>query len=223
MGIDHTIYTRTVASATDKRCLVLAEKPLARTLAIGSSWTSILIGVHFGIETLPDNSASDKVFYLGMISGTSQLPTVTASTVSNFVGVKTDPASSYIAQTGGYGYHKAYPHKIVSGTGTSGTSQYIDVKNATSGRGAWFLKITKGSPNYTISLWFSGTTTEMSTDNFKAQMLSGTPSGSGIINPINAVSFAASESSGVLDTVCFAFSNSTYKVECINIYPRVLS
>lgn len=223
MGITHTISERTISSVTDKRCIVLSGKPLARTLAVGSSWTSILIGIRMALDSEYGLSAPDSLISLGMINGISNLPTVSDGSVTNFVGVRTNPASSYTIQTGGWGYHQMYPYKIVAGTGTAGTPQYTDIRKASAGHGALFLKITKGSPNYTISLWFSETPSEMTRANFQALVDSGTPSGTGIINSINAADFAADETSGALDSVCLSFSNTTVNMEVADIYPKVLA
>lgn len=219
--MNHDITTRTANSITDNRVVVVNTVPLARTLEIGTTWNSILLGVRFAFDRVGSLSAGPMV-YFGMLNGTTNIPTG-SGTVSHFVGIRSDPSTPFTEQTGGFGFHKTAPTKIENGTATAGTSQYTDVKAASSGRGIWFLKITKGSPNYTFHAWFTGTTSEWTRSEFGLEMDSGAPADTDIINQINGATMAVDEATyGGLDSVCFAYSG-TDAMEVLDFAAKKLS
>ena len=140
--------------------LQLGNEEWVRTLAIGSSWNYIRIGLLLCITGTSSTSSGSPGMAIGMCSGSS-LPFNNAST-QNFVGVQfpgsfsyNGGASPYFAFGSANGYACKKLNSSITNAGTNlpdGVGLAINGIGATPKRGIVFVDITKGYPNYTIGL-----------------------------------------------------------------------
>lgn len=212
--------TTTFAGGNDV-ALQMGNEEWVRTLAIGSTWNHIRIGILYqivGTATISTGSG----FAVGMCSGHTN-PFNNAAT-TNFVGIECITSLGFQANSGNPYYQFASTNifackKVVSTITTAATnladSTDMGVPTAvgsTLRRGLLYVDITKGSPNYTIGIMAAqsmGSTSVGSHDFTVAELLSGlTPTfGSMTIGGFlfsvgnGAQALACDETAGGFDTV----------------------
>jgi hypothetical protein len=154
------LFVSTTFSGSPDIGLQLGNEEWVRTLAIGSSWNYIRIGVLMCITGSASTSSGSPGLAIGMCSGTS-LPFNNAS-CQNFVGVQfpgsysyTGGASPYFSFGSGNGFACKKLGSSITNAATNlpdGMGMGVNGVGATPKRGIVFVDIIKGSPNYTIGL-----------------------------------------------------------------------
>jgi hypothetical protein len=132
----------------DKR-LLLAQSQLARTMAIGSDWAKLRVGVTMSLDGAQENITGTPRLLMGLNSGTSNLPF--DETPGHFIGVRTNVASMTYAGTAlSYGISDTIQlYKNLAGVETT--------SNLTSARN---MGISRASENHdyvngpSVSTWF---------------------------------------------------------------------
>src|SRR6266404_5809726 len=163
-----TVKSRTYSSVVDNRSK-LANGNAARlwSSAIGTAWTTIRLGCRLSIEDSGANIISTPRLAVGISAGTSNI--FQDATSAHFFGVVSAAATwtrftnaagdvAYGIGNPGYTSTGLLLAKRIGSTLTTGSSlghasdhNYIgDLSRAL--RVAWFLEITKGSPNFSVKL-----------------------------------------------------------------------
>lgn len=227
-----SIVSRTIGGIVDKR-VSLANNSMARTLNIGNNWNSIRIALRFSL-TDPGtgvNLTGTPRLTIGMCSGTSNVPG--DATVTNFAGARTSSAT-WTRATGVAPYYlfsaPQWKACVASGgalsdsaSALSNSSQLICCPDLL--QDPLFFDITKGSPNYTLKGFFrtgstSPTTTSLATMLMLAEQASITYAS---FSQTTALSFAASESAGNLDTAVVHWDRSVPTIEICDFVVARLS
>jgi hypothetical protein len=153
------IDTITVSSVEDRR-LVLNNAQAARVIDIGSSWSTLRLGIRYCVDDTGANITGTPRFYLGLLASPSAgmangpLGLVT----SHFLGFRSGfatwtrqvgPPINYIAENGDLNRLIKKVNNTVTTTGT-GIAIRAGV-NAVPNRSALIIEIVKGSPNFTIN------------------------------------------------------------------------
>lgn len=156
-----TIGTRVFAEGDDKY-MTLAGEEYVRKLAIGNSWNVLQFGCLYSFGTDGTNNLTSALFTLGLCSGVNR---GWGSLVSNWVGASLS-TSFGVPVTYNY-FAGAPPYFQLPGGSTIGVSQNGVLAQYGSSASAWNLvtntgspqrkqmmavRVTKGSPSYTISL-----------------------------------------------------------------------
>lgn len=214
-------YITTAFAGGNDIALQLGNEEWVRTLAIGSTWTHVRIGLLYQI-TGTATTAGGTGFAVGMCSG-STAPFNGAST-TNFVGIECVTALGFVANSGNPYYQFASGNlfackKVVATITTAATNlgDSVDMgvptaAGSTLRRGLLYVDITKGSPNYTIGISAAsgmGSTSSGSHDFTVAELLSGmtqpfgsmTVGGFLLSNGNGAQALACDETAGGFDTV----------------------
>jgi len=204
---------------TDKG-LALTNEEFVRTLYVGSTWTKIRLGIHFSPRTQAVSMAGVQ-FILGLCSGKTN--PYNAGSTTNFVGVTW---AGFGAVSGNLNSYFGPPYfvysngnsilKRVGSTTTmlglnSSAIIYMCLTEANQ-RGMLFLDITKGSPNYTFSTFYS-TFSAKSTSEFWAAFTTDSVPPPGCSTGINAQSAAFDESAGALDTFDLYWNQSVMPLD----------
>ena len=154
-----TIGSRVFVVGGEDKYLTLANEEYVRPLVIGNSWNRLRIGILMAANPDSTNNLLSCAWVLGVCSGVDA-PYGAAST-TNFVGMglTTPGAFTYNAGTGGASFFTANASQTtkVAASVASGSS-LGSVYHTTSGayaqrRCAQIVDITKGSPNYTVTLY----------------------------------------------------------------------
>jgi hypothetical protein len=186
-----TIKQRTYTSIVDNR-IRLTNSNFARLWStdIGTSWTTIRIGCRISIEDSGAATTGTARFAFGVCSGTSNI--YMDATTTHWLGALTNTADwtrtagpparvDMSGYTGGGGVCDFCPAKRITSTLTVGaifaTAQGIVYDCTTENRTAFFLDITKGSPNFTLSVFHRNTATasDVTLTAYLAQVVLGSP------------------------------------------------
>lgn len=221
------IATRTFNLIEDKY-LTLANEEYARTLAIGSDWTKLRLGLLLALPTDGTNDLQGTELVWGLCAGKTN-PFGAAST-TNFLGMKfgssaTSDVLFYNANSGNPYFHSyrglmkkvgatrsllngnvAEFHRITTNTG------------AVPRRSAHFMELSKGSPSFSVTLW-SMPLTGMAKDFTPAHLLEGLEQRTSIT--VNGESLGAGitgtaafdEGPGALDTVDLHWNKAAFPLE----------
>ena len=192
--------------------LTLSNEEFVRTLSVGSNWSRMRIGIHFGFRSPINFSA---VSALGLCSGKTN--PFNAVSTTNFIGMNWGSLNS---TTANWGYYYGPPYNAVSQGMTTfkrvGTTTTIGPYNNNGDyyygftdqnlRAAVFMDITKGSPSWTVSTHVMAANTAPAA--FLAALTTDTPTPPGAVTRVNAQTFAFDEVAGGLDTLDI-YHNST--------------
>lgn len=221
-----------IFNLTPDKYVSLANEELVRTLAMGTDWTKLHIGVLLAVTPDGTNNLASAALMLGLCSGTTQ-PYGAAST-TNFVGAAfhastpgaTSGTLSYVANSGNpvFSVTGTWPLTRVgtalgSATGSATGLMLTANTGATQRRSPLYLDITKGSPNYTVGRWTPATS--------QGQFLSGdctpgellnvlentTPTWLGISLSSTSSTLAASEATGAFDSVDLFWNKAGFPLE----------
>lgn len=192
-----------------------------RTLNVGSNWGRIRVGILFGLSAVGYNAGYTGSIILGLSSGKAF--GYNSLSTTNFIGANAIASTALGTVYGRYGppyYFQCYGNcvlKRVGNTTTIGPTGGGYAYNAgavtnQSQRCAFYLDITKGSPNYTVTTyipawWYNDPGTFINGVNSF-----GTPGNTGV--SVNAQPFAVDESAGGFDTFSLycGFSNPVVHV-----------
>lgn len=153
------IKSRTISAALDKRITLLGDE-CVRTLTIGSSWSTLRLGIRLSINDFNSLGAINLIspsLFIGLCSGSSAA--FGASSTTNALGIRT--AGNLIYHAGSPAVWGAdsspptmYPCKRVATTLTTGGTAYSTAiklsQDPATSRQALVLEIVKGSPNFTL-------------------------------------------------------------------------
>lgn len=178
--------TSTIVSINSLNNVEMFNSTWGRPVALPSNWNEIRAGVlfHFQNAAGASNLTSSPIFALGFCNNTTNM--YGDANTTHFVGLYTNSATwasnGGSCPTPGSGWFSITlsPTVIVNGSQTTGTalaSSTAEMPACDTIRGVLFIDLIKGSPNYTFKTFFvSGSTVDVSTTTFLAQMGLVTPS-----------------------------------------------
>ena len=150
--------------------------------SILTSWTEIWLGIRYRVGSLitktdltpyslPVGSTTSYMhFHLGLQSGLTTSPKKDASSLPHFIGMKgwLEATSPQVLNesAGGNLYLEdgIFPTHIKSGVESNGSSLQYNYHNVDEFRGVKILRFIKGSPNWTIKVLHTNSTTDIATD-----------------------------------------------------------
>jgi len=226
-----TIGSRLFNLVVDKY-LTLANEEWARTLAIGTDWTKLRIGVLLAVTPDGTNNLAGSALVLGVCSGKTN-PYGAAST-TNFVGAAmhgitpggTTGTFTYVAGSGNPYFTSigSWPASrvatdVISGAATATTFLLTANTGSTQRRSPLYVDIQKGSPNYTLTRWtpLASQALFQTGDCSAAEFLAGlempTPTWANTNLTSSNGTVAASETPGALDTVDLFWNKTALPLE----------
>ncbi|MBI1178319.1 hypothetical protein GC207_12860 [bacterium] len=211
----------------DDQYLSLANEEWVRTLAIGSNWTKLRLGVLLSVTPDDVNNLNGVQLVFGLCAGKTN-PYGAAST-TNFLGMKFGGTTggdlwTYKANSGNpyFGTERIFIKKtaatVIGLSSAAGEVHRVNTNNGTlQRRGVQFLDIAKGTPNFTVTQW-AITLGSMAKDFSAAHLLDGLEqSGSISVNgeTMNSMPLAIpfDETAGALDTVDVFWNKSAFPLE----------
>jgi hypothetical protein len=170
------IKTRTISLATET-AIQLSNSQFARTLSIGSAWTTIRVGLRLHMDTTGGNLPGVPILFFGLCSGTTDI--FGDASVTHCVGAISDD-TWLVAGNVYYASSMLKPACKYGTTLTKGTSfgqSAIPSTITAASRVCWFVDITKGSPNFSLKVFTQHTATiaDISVATFLQQMEAATP------------------------------------------------
>ena len=188
-----------------------ARKPVAG-LFDGGAWTKIRVALYLDIDTT--SSIANPTFYFGLCSGTTNIPG--DATPTNAIGCWFNNAATLTYYNGAGTtsrqlFGEWFPRKNVGGVEASGTSfgnpsGGVATSDNTGSPSALLIDISKGSPNYTLSLFSpSGAITAMTDAQF-ATLANQTSPSYASYSAKSGATLAFSESAGTLDSAFIYWS-----------------
>ncbi len=154
-------FVTTAFSDGNDISLQVNREEWVRTLAIGSAWTHIRIGLLWQVTGTGSIAASNG-FAMGMCSGTAH-PFADPVTTTNFVGIYANNGLTFISN--GLDSYFQFSNtmlfvatKVATTLNTNATNAadsvacFVPNTATTNRRGIIYVDITKGSPNYTIGM-----------------------------------------------------------------------
>lgn len=231
-----TLISQTFSNApTSDIGVVLDKRQYIRRPAFGSNWTDIQIGVMASINPNGTSSINFPNFVIGMCSGTAAAYGSSSTTNfvgANFSGLNSSDPGLYSSNSGNPIYtigstNKSRAIKRVGSTVTNSASALhatfpiISTNNGSIQRRTPFIiRITKGSPNYTIAVYFLGNiTTDISLSSFQTAMTTLAPGSVGGFTLLTGSStLAVDESAGAFDNVNVYWELIPYYLELYCVY-----
>jgi hypothetical protein len=228
------IESTTIGGIEDHR-LVLGNAQAARIMTIGSSWTTIRLGMRFCFDDAGANITGTPRFYFGVMSnptlGLTNGPLSGAST-SHFVGmISADTTWTRATVPTRYSWStNAFYAKKVGSTITTASNLSVNTimsADPTVTRRAMIMQIVKGSPNFSITIITSdnaGAVTDMPYTAILTAMEIATMAGvNTFLNATygtysggsNSANLAVNEASnGELNAICLAWDRTTTNIHC---------
>ncbi len=221
------IKTRTVASATET-AIQMSNSTFARLVTLPVGWTKVRIGCRMWFGDLGSNPGSTPRFAVGLCSGTTNI--IGDVSCDNAIGVITNSAT-WARGGAGYAPVDAATFKKVGSTLTVGSSvanngnMALPFVNAGSpSRQFWLVDITKGSPNYIVTLfyWAPGNTGDtLASDFYNASIIPAPPTTIGTAGSSYAqgtgVNVAFDEVAGTLNAVGLWFNRADFLAEVMDL------
>lgn len=171
-----TIIQRTISAAMQK-AISFSNSAIARSIPIPSGWNALRIGMrlHFTQGTF----VSPVRWAFGLCHGTTNI--INSDTTDNFAGVWSDSSFSSNGSSAGDVYFginwrpmTRVGTLITTGTQIVASTSFGNTANLnTADRMPFFVDITKGSPNYTMNVWYPahlGTAIDYSEDEFQTML-----------------------------------------------------
>ena len=222
-----SIGSRTFNLIGDKY-LTLANEEFVRTLAIGSDWNKLRLGLLLALSTDGTNNLQGTDLVWGLCAGKTN-PFGAAST-TNFLGMKfgaydTTEVMTYNANSGNpYFWTNRGMMKKVGATRSLLFGAALEFHRLATNTGtlqrrsAHFMEIAKGSPNFTVTVW-SMPLTGMAKDFTPAHLLEGLEQPSTILVNGEALGVgtpwttAFDQVAGALDTVDLYWNKAAFPLE----------
>jgi hypothetical protein len=191
------------------KVLTLGNEEYVRTFSFGSAWTKIRLGICYSIRST--TSIGSASFVLGVCSGKTN--PYAAATTTNFVGVNLTSSNSLTGTiTANYGppwYASMSGTVVIKRSGSTTTigngsgSILYGHYTAASLRAFMIVDITKGSPNYTLSVfrYVNVFNPYLDTAMFTAALNSISDPPTNALAQMSGVTIACDESAGAFD--CF--------------------
>lgn len=211
--------------------LSLANEEYVRTLAVGTNWTKLRLGMLIALTPDGTNNLGGTNLVFGLCAGKTN-PYGAAST-TNFLGMKfgSDPNPpytdllTYVANSGnpylwsGRGALRKTGTAISITGGNAVEFHRIATNTGTVQRKSLhFVEITKGTPNFTVVFW-SLSATGVAKDFSPAHLLQGLEQGGSItvngesLGVGTSISVAFSEAAGALDSVDLYWNRASFPLE----------
>ena len=221
------IGSRTFNLIEDKY-LTLANEEYARTLAIGSDWTKLRLGLLAALSTDGTNDLQGTSLAWGLCAGKTN-PFGAAST-TNFLGLKfgayADSDSLFYNANSGNPYFWSYRGAMtkIGATRSIVNGNLVEFHRLATNTGALprrtalFMEIAKGSPYFGVTMW-SMPLTGMVKDFTPAHLLEGLEQPAGIVvngETLGTGSYstvAFDEVAGALDTVDLHWNKAAFPLE----------
>jgi hypothetical protein len=212
----------------DDQYLTLANEEYVRTLAIGTNWTKLRIGMLLALATDGTNNLQGTNLVWGLSSGKTN--PFGAVTTTNFLGMKfgydaNSDVLTYVANSGNpYFWSGQGLITKVGSTKTIWNGNGLEYHRIATNTGSLqrrcvlYMQITKGSPNFTVAFW-NQTTTGVAKDFTPAHLLEGLEQPSSITvngetlggGGAGAVTF--NETAGALDTFDLFWNKASFPLE----------
>lgn len=221
-----SILLRNIAAVDDKR-IVLANSNFVRLPGIGSSWNKIRVAVLLSMTDTGSNLTSTPKLAVGICSGYSNI--FLDATTTHWCGFLSNSAtwSRIAGPPVGYNIGAALPWfaakrigstTTINGSAVNGISNTVLYDAATANRTALYVTITKGSPNFTFSIFSRNTpvNSDVTPATFVAQaeILAPTITNHGPDNGTGGTTVAIDEvTNGTFDHVAVAWDRTTPNIE----------
>lgn len=193
-----------------------ARKPIAEMFTDSSAWSKIRIALLLDMADSGANITSPK-FYVGLCAGTTNIagdasPTHFAGAIFN--------AATWTRATAPvryfYGSSGCFPCVIIAGVSTIGVSSlqsanFPNINAAGSTPNAFFLDITKGSPNYTFQSFHldQAAGANVTDAQFEAASLLGTPVLTNHTQGTARTQAVDEAANGTFDAICVAWDQAS--------------
>jgi hypothetical protein len=210
---------------TEEKCIALSAAQFGRTHGYGNEWNTLRFGLLLSNE---DSGASltGVVLRIALCSGVTNMPG--DATTDNSYGIKFSPSwsrlnSPPVSYRWLSGSNDTYAFTRVGAVETTTASGVANIRPPVSGvaRSAFFLDVTKGSPNYTFNFFMRDaiTTNDITPATFMDQVSLSVPTllNHAFKNPTGSAALAVDESNGVLDTVYVGWAHVTPRILISNI------
>jgi len=217
-----------VFNLVSDKYLSLANEEFVRTLAIGTNWTKLRLGMLMALNPDGTNNLSGTNLLFGLCSGKTN-PYGSANT-TNFLGMKfgADISSdllTYVANSGNPYYwsgrgviKKTVATPTVAGANTLEFHRIATNTGSLQRRSLHFVEITKGSPNFTVVHW-NLSATGVAKDFTPAHLLEGLEQAGSItvngeaLGAGNSTAIAFTEAAGSLDSVDVYWNRAAFPLE----------
>ena len=217
----NTIISRTISGSPDHAIRMLNGQ-FARTLSIGTSWTTIRVGVRWHMENTGADITGTPLLAVGLCAGTTNI--LGDATTDHWVGGITQ-AASFTNNAGDFyfGTPLFKPAKKVNTTLTTGTSfgnGVITTPVTIANRIPMFIDITKGSPNFSLRQFILTSGTELgdvTPSEFLGLMESSTPVRTGYTFHAAQTIAVDEGTDGFLDSVNIYWDRAAAAVEISDI------
>ena len=224
--------TAIIEPVAGDKAVELTNSSGARTLLIGTSWTSIRLGVLCHWSDLGSNPGSSPRAYIGALSGKVAANHVLKSTTTNWIGALPGQ-TTWTRNAGPPVYYAGSVNptpacKKVGATLTIGStgSSVPHFSAAATARNIFLVEIVKGSPNWTVNYVFpnaaAGAQADKTTTILRAALEASTMANAAAAIGANyttgsAVAIAFDETAGSIDTFHIAWDKTvfTWKVHAI--------
>lgn len=146
----------TITTVSGDKRILLTNSGFARPIYIGTNWTKIRIGMRVCQTDAGADLSGTPRWAVGVSSGSTNI--FGDSTVDNWIGVVTNTATPLRANIPPVTcpWSHAIAKKVGSTLTIGGTSATLAPSWDTSILNAYFVDITKGSPNYTVGIFGRG-------------------------------------------------------------------
>ena len=208
----------------DDMTAALMNSSLRRVMSIGTDWNHIRIAVRTHINDSGANVISSPRFVVGVCSGTTYPWNNGSATTTHFVGSTSNPvtwtreaANNRYTADNGHDYREC---KRIGTTFTIGTGfgAGVVMRHYWNARTLFFVDIVKGSPNYSLRIfWNQTSTTDIDYATFISTCSVVTPSLTGYVL-YSYVTLAVDEGvDGVLNTANVAWDRTDPSIKISDI------
>lgn len=234
---DFDIVKRTISGVDDQRVVVDNSKsPWVRTMAIGSNWTKIRIGLRIGTTRAAVTWPTMPYFYFGIGAGVESVPNVAGC--PNFVGISSNTQgmegtnANYATIGSGSGGRPWRTVVVQNGSESSVAPNtntiFTRINRVSYGLSLWFLELEKSGGNMNLNLYRSSWSDNNvgTLSDFRDCMDSVT-----IPSPFNENGLQTNQRTvavdeptyGYFDTICISFLSPTDGFEISDIDYAVLA
>lgn len=217
----NTILLQTISGNPD-HSISMSNGQFARTLSIGTTWTTIRVGVRWHMDNTGADLTGTPRLAVGMCAGTTNI--FGDATCDHFVGGLSN-AASFTNNAGDFyfGTPLFVPAKKVVSTLTTGTAfgnGVITTPASIANRVPMFIDLTKGSPNFSLRQFIltSGTDLgDVSLSDFLGLMESPAPARTGYTYHAAQTIAVDEATDGYLDSINIAWDRAAAKVQVCDI------
>jgi hypothetical protein len=185
-----------------------ARQPLP---AVFSGWSKLRVALRLKIADSGLDITGTPRFGFGLCSGNTNI--LGDATTTHFVGALTNVATITRNVTSPVIYtttNELFPAKRIGSTFTFGTTFASSPAMAVGVYSLWFLDITKGSPNYTLQMFFRISTAGTPTNaDFLTQSVAGVPAFTAHLLQTAQTLAVDETTNGTLDHACVWWNQTT--------------